>query len=151
MSELAKKTRWPVVTLSVDDYEAIIALWQDAGLSIRPTGRDSREQVIWQLANSAQTLLGVRDGDRLIGVVVVTNDGRKGWINRLAVHPAYRRQGVAQCLIEAAEHVLHEQGMQIIAALIEGWNKASLALFEQVGYISAPDVCYVSKRDRSDV
>ena len=102
-------------------------------------------------AGGTQTVIGLRDGGELIGVVVATHDGRKGWINRLAVHPNHRRRGAARRLIEEAEKVLRLQGMDVIAALIEGWNASSLACFEAAGYVSHPDIRYVSKRDRADV
>jgi ribosomal protein S18 acetylase RimI-like enzyme len=140
-----------LVTLSANDYDAIRELWQLAGLSIRPVGRDSREQFAAQLAGGLQTAIGMQDGQRLIGVVVTTHDGRKGWINRLAVHPEYRRQGIGRRLIQEAEQVLHSQGMHIIAALIEHENAASLALFQQVGYADYAGIHYVTKRESDSV
>jgi len=140
-----------VVVLTANEYETILDLWQQAGLPVRPTGRDSREQFVEQMARGLQTVIGVRDGARLVGVVVTTHDGRKGWINRLAVHPEYRRRGIGRQLIAEAERVLHDQGMQIIAALIEDENEASLTLFESAGYSDYPGLHYVSKRDRHDV
>lgn len=142
---------WTVVTLGTDDYEAIRAVWEAAGLPVRPGGRDSRDQFARQMAGRTQTVIGLRTGGRLIGVVVVTHDGRKGWINRLAVHPDYRRQGAGMKLIAEAERALHEQGMQVIAALIESGNEASLALFQRAGYLDYPDIHYVTKRDSRDV
>ncbi len=120
-------------------------------MPIKPGGRDSEEQFAHQLARGTQTVLGVRDGDHLVGVVLATHDGRKGWLNCLAVDPEYRRQGIAQCLIAEAEQVLYSQGMQIIAALIEGENSASLALFEQAGYQDYPNLHYVTKRRDNNV
>jgi ribosomal protein S18 acetylase RimI-like enzyme len=140
-----------VITLTAADYDAVVDLWQQAGLPIKAAGRDSREQFEVQMASDLQVVLGIRDGDRLIGVVVTTHDGRKGWINRLAVHPEYRRQGLGRRLIEEAEHVLHDQGLSIIAALIEDHNVASLTLFEQAGYQDYPGLHYVSKRESHDV
>lgn len=140
-----------IVPLTAEDYDAIRELWERAGLPIRSSGRDSREQFAKQLASGLQTVLGARLGDRLVGVVVITHDGRKGWINRLAVHPDVRRQGIGLRLIAEAEHVLHEQGLPIIAALIEPGNLPSLALFERAGYVEYPGIHYVSKRDRQDV
>jgi ribosomal protein S18 acetylase RimI-like enzyme len=140
-----------LVTLSANDYDAIRELWQLAGLSIRPVGRDSREQFAAQLAGGLQTAIGMQDGQRLIGVVVTTHDGRKGWINRLAVHPEYRRQGIGRRLIQEAEQVLHSQGMHIIAALIEHENVASLALFQQAGYADFSGIHYVTKRESDSV
>lgn len=147
----ARLGRYELITLTAADYDSVRALWEAAGLSIRPNGRDSAEQFARQLARGTQTVLGVRAGDRLIGVAVVTHDGRKGWINRLAVHPDFRRRGVAQSLISEAERVLRAQGVRIFGVLIEDWNTASLALFEKAGYTRHPDIYYLTKRDAPDV
>jgi len=139
--------------LGLDDHEDLLALWQRAGLhSIKPQGRDSRASLAQQLASGVQTLLGVEVEGRLVGAVAVTHDSRKGWINRLAVDPAYRRQGCAARLIAAAEDVLHGQGIQVIAALVESDNPASLALFRKVGYVEIDEgIHYLTKRDSKDV
>ncbi len=142
----------PPIRLKADDYPRLAALWQAAGLPIKPNGRDSREAFERQLAGGTQTALGVETEDgQLVGAVLTTHDGRKGWINRLAVHPDYRRRGIAKALIAAAEDVLHRQGMDVIAALIEPDNTASLALFLEAGYVDWPGIHYVSKRTREDV
>jgi GNAT superfamily N-acetyltransferase len=140
-----------VVTLTAADYGAVVGLWRQAGLPVKLAGRDSREQFAAQMAGDLQIVLGIWDCDRLVGVVLTTHDGRKGWINRLAVHPDYRRQGLGRLLIEAAEQVLHDQGLSIIAALIEDANTASRTLFEQAGYEDYPGLHYVSKRENHDV
>ena len=133
--------------LTVDDYEAVIALWQRSGLpSIRPEGRDSRPEFARQL-DQGQIVIGLEDGDRLIGVIVATNDTRKGWINRLAIDLDHRRKGYGAQLIHAAEAALHEIGLKVIAALIEDYNDASLALFKREGYAVHTDIYYASKRD----
>jgi ribosomal protein S18 acetylase RimI-like enzyme len=132
-------------------------LWRRSGLSsLRPQGRDSREAFARQLESSVQTVLGLEKGagqprrsteGQLIGVVVATHDGRKGWINRLAIDPDHRRQGHAKRLLAAAEEVLRAQGIHVIAALIESWNEASLAFFQHQGYQLDDNICYLSKRD----
>ncbi len=136
--------------LTVDDYGAILALWQRAGLdTIRPQGRDSREAFADQLARG-QVVLGLEDAGRLVACVVLTDDTRKGWINRLAVEPDYRRQGLAARLVAEAEKELRARGIQVFAALIENENVASLSLFQREGY-KTHDVAYVSKRDGEKV
>jgi ribosomal protein S18 acetylase RimI-like enzyme len=142
-----------LANLTAADHPRILALWQHAGLhSLRPNGRDSREAFGRQLASGVQTVLGIEtEAGELVGVVVATHDGRKGWINRLAVHPDCRRQGLAGRLIAAAEETLRAQGMSLIAALIEPGNDASLALFQSVGYVEyEPGLHYVTKRDSED-
>lgn len=136
--------------LTLDDYDAVIALWQRSGLqTVKPTGRDSRSEFEKQLQHG-QIVIGLEDGGKLIGVVVATHDTRKGWINRLAIDPDYRRRGYGAELVRAAEEVLRESGLKIMAALIEDYNQASLGLFNKLGYGPHPEVHYVSKRDSND-
>jgi N-acetylglutamate synthase len=136
--------------LTIEDYEAVIALWQRAGLpTVRPTGRDSRSEFARQLERG-QIVIGLEEERKLIGVVVATNDTRKGWINRLAIDPAYRQHGYGAQLVHAAEDALRESGLKVMAALIEDYNDASLALFQKLGYVAHPEVHYVSKRESSE-
>ena len=136
--------------LTIDDHAAILALWQRAGLhSIRPEGRDSRSEFEKQFAGG-QIAIGLEEDGKLIGVVLATNDTRKGWINRLAIDPAYRRKGYGEQLAQAAEAALREIGLRLIAALIEEGNDASLALFEKLGYAVHQHIYYVSKRDSNE-
>jgi ribosomal protein S18 acetylase RimI-like enzyme len=136
--------------LTMDDYDAILALWQRAGLaSIRPQGRDSHQAFADQLARG-QVVLGLEDEGKLVACVVITDDTRKGWINRLAVDPDCRRQGLGVRLIADAEQELRSKGIKVYAALIESENQASLNLFQRQGYTSH-NIVYVSKRDSKDV
>ncbi|MBL7063831.1 MAG: GNAT family N-acetyltransferase [Anaerolineae bacterium] len=139
--------------LGLEDYDELLALWQRAGLhSLKPRGRDSRAGLARQLASGVQTILGLEVDGQLVGIVVVNHNSRKGWINRLAVDPDHRRRGYGDRLIVAAEEVLREQGIHVIATLIESDNPASLALFRKVGYLEIdPGIHYLTKRDSDDV
>ena len=134
--------------LGESDYEEILDLWRRAGLSIRVEGRDSASAFARQIGWGVQRVTGLREGDRLVAVAVLTHDGRKGWINRLAVDPACRRRGLARRLISEAERwFAQELGLEVWAALIERDNTASQILFERSGY-GRHDLVYVSKRTR---
>ena len=139
--------------LSLDDYDALLSLWQRAGLhSIKPDGRDSREALAHQLATDVMTMLGIEVEGRLVAAVVVTHDSRKGWINRLAVDPDHRRQGYGTRLVEAAEVLLCEQGIPITAVLVMSHNASSLALFQKAGYSEVDSgIHYLTKRESEDV
>lgn len=134
--------------LTLDDHDAILALWQRAGLGSRPQGRDSRKAFAEQLAAGA-FVLGLQDGGKLVACAFVTDDTRKGWINRLAVDPDYRRQGLAAQLIEEAEGALRDKGIHVFAALIHSDNVPSLSLFQHEGY-KPLDIVVVTKRDYED-
>lgn len=133
--------------LTVDELALLGPLWECAGLSYRPTGRDTLKNLSVQWQHNAHGFIGSFDGNQLIGAVLATHDGRRGWINRLAVHPKYQGQGLGQLLIAAAEQTLKASGLRIIAALIEDDNAASRALFAKTGYEFMPEVLYYSKRE----
>jgi len=122
-----------------------------AGLSYRPNGRDSRNEISRQIKESNDLFIGAFENNALIGVVVGSDDGRKGWINRIAVDPKHRRKGVAQALINAAEDALRKRGRKIICTLIEDWNKNSLKLFKKCNYVLHRDIFYLSKRENKEV
>ena len=138
--------------LNLEDYDALLALWRESGLhSHRQRGRDSRQSLARQLESGVQTILGLEVSDQLAGAVIVTHDSRKGWINRLTVHPSHRQRGYARELIAAAERTLRAQGIRVVAVLIEGGNDASPSLFRQAGYVEGDSgMHYLTKRDSPD-
>ena len=137
--------------MTISDYDQIVALWQKAGLSYKPEGRDRKDTIRSQMAVNPDFFLGAFEGVRLLGVLVVSTDGRRGWINRLAVDPNCRRKGVAKALISEAERILREHGMRIFCALIEDTNSGSMQLFKDCGYRAHRDIVYFSKRDSDRV
>lgn len=115
--------------LSRSDYDAMIALFQVCGMNPKTKGRDSRRSFSEQLRRNADSYLGAFDGKRLVGTVLGTHDTRKGWINRLAVDPEYRRRAIAARLVRRCEQILRREGLEMYAALIEPENEASAAFF----------------------
>lgn len=136
--------------LRPSDYAAIIGVLEQAGLDPRVRGRDARKELTRQMRSRQSVYLGAFDGDRLVGTVLGTHDLRKGWINRLAVLPEYRRRGVASRLVRACERGLRDRGIEIFAALIEGDNAASQRLFAHLGYESL-DIRYFRRKVRDEV
>jgi ribosomal protein S18 acetylase RimI-like enzyme len=139
--------QFEIQRLTIEDYDAIVSIWQSAGLPFKPDGRDSKESIEEQLDVFPELFLGALYDRKLIGVVIGSYDYRmKGWINRLAVDPEYREKGVATNLINALEKALKEKGATILCALIESYNKESIKLFKKQGYLVHDDVLYVTKR-----
>jgi len=136
--------------LTIDDYDALIKVWADAGLPYRPFGRDSRERMEIEMQREDTEFIGLFLNGRLVALGLVTYDGRKGWINRVAVDPDYRNQGFASRIIEESERFLHGLGAEIIACLIEEYNTPSMALFQKHGYLYGEDIHYFSKRKSED-
>ncbi len=137
--------------LTDEDYDDIIRIWADAGLPYRPRGRDSKERVTTEIYREDTSYFGLFEDDRMIAVGLATYDGRKGWINRVAVDPDRRGKGFGGRIIEACEKFLKNCGAEVIAVLIEEVNTPSISLFRKHGYTPMKDVLYFSKRDSWDV
>jgi GNAT superfamily N-acetyltransferase len=146
-----KQNKPNIVKLDSSAVEDIHALWERAALPTRPQGRDEPQRLRRVIAAGIEIFFGIYDGGELIGVILATHDGRKGWLNRLAIDPRYRRRGLAVDLICHAEEYLGGEGIQIIGALIEDWNNESLNLFKKCGYLLHEDIHYLSKREHPGV
>jgi len=136
--------------LSLEDYGKVVELWKRSGLKYKPVGRDSERAISEQMIKQPNMFLGAFDGERLVGIAMLTDDGRKGWINRLAVDPEYQRRGVAAEIIKRAEETFRSRGIFLFAALVEDWNIPSQNLFKKLGYKKHDDIYYFSKRDFDD-
>jgi ribosomal protein S18 acetylase RimI-like enzyme len=134
---------------SMDDYEKVVALWEEAGIHYRPNGRENRGRMAKEIKTGQAIFLVAAADQRIAGVVLGTHDGRKGWINRLAVAKDFRRQNIASRLIAAVESRLNIIGIDITACLIEPENTASKSFFHKMGYTKVP-VEYFSKRQSPD-
>jgi ribosomal protein S18 acetylase RimI-like enzyme len=121
-------------------------LWSEGGLPLKPAGRDSRAALERQIAGPTVLFLVAEAEGRVVGTVMATHDGRKGWINRLAVDTARRRRGLGRRLVLEAETRLASLGLGIFACLIEEGNGASMQVFERLGYIRHPEIVYFAKR-----
>jgi len=69
---------------TMDDYEKVVAIWEEAGIHYRPNGREQPRTDGKGNKNRASNFLVAAADQRIAGVVLGTHDGRKGWINRLA-------------------------------------------------------------------
>ena len=136
--------------LTPGDYEGIIGLWERVGLPAKPKGRDSRTKLSRQMKQSPDFFLGAEVRGKLVGVIVASSDGRKGYLNRIAVDPDCRGQGIAQRLTLAAEDALRRTGIKIITLLVERDNIPSIQLAHKLGYVEHPDIIYFSKRESEE-
>jgi N-acetylglutamate synthase len=137
--------------LTIADYPELIRLWERAKLPAKPRGRDSRAHIAGEMRSNPDFFIGAFDQGLLVGTVIASHDGRKGWLNRIAVDPDCRRQGLAQILTRAGERVLRKHGIRIFAVLIHEYNTASLKLAKKMGYKAHNDILYLTKRDGNNI
>ena len=78
--------------------------------------------------------LVAEDAGRLVGTLIAGWDGWRGNMYRLAVLPAYRRQGVATAPVGEAERRLRALGARRITALVIGDHDWATGFWRAAGY-----------------
>jgi GNAT superfamily N-acetyltransferase len=129
------------------DVKLLHKLWKAAGLPFRPHGRDREDRLGDHLDGPQIGAWGAFISDVLVAAAIISNDGRKGWIERVATQPQHRKTGLARALVAAAVQSLKDDGALVIAALVEEENTPSRRLFESLGFVDSPTLLYYSLRD----
>ena len=137
--------------MTVDDYDAVVSLWEAAKLPYRAKGRDQCEKIAREIEGPSSIFLVAEVGGEIVGAVLGTYDGRKGWINRLVVAPEHQRKGIGRALVSEVETRLDEIGIEIVACQVEDWNSESMVFLERIGYRHHDDIHYFTKRKHPDV
>ncbi|WP_206505893.1 GNAT family N-acetyltransferase [Streptomyces chrestomyceticus] len=115
-----------------DDAEAVLAFWREAAEGTSIT--DDADGVTRLIGRDPQALILAEAVGTLVGTVIAGYDGWRCSLYRLAVLPAYRRQGVATALLEAAERrFLAVRGRRGDAMVLESNERAQRA-WSAAGY-----------------
>jgi len=127
----------------INDYNAVLDLWKEAGLVIRPG--DDLSGVRMKLLRDPDLFLLARLEGEIVGCVIGGWDGRRGWVYHLAVKPSHQRQGIATALLCEIEERLVEKGAKKINAQIYESNTKSLKFFKARGYEIHTDLVMIGK------
>jgi ribosomal protein S18 acetylase RimI-like enzyme len=116
----------------LSDYDEVRRLWKESGLVIRPG--DDIEGVKLKLKRDRDLFLVAEEKHEVLGVVMGAWDGRRGWINHLAVKLSHQGTGIGTALVRELEKRLIKKGARKVNAQIYEWNKKSLKFFEANDY-----------------
>ena len=100
------------------DIGAVLNLWLEA--DAEPSHTDDIDGLRCLLGFDPQAVLVADAEGRIVGSVISAWDGWRGSIYRLAVHPAYRRRGLAHRLLIEAETRLAGLGARRLQAIVVG-------------------------------
>lgn len=126
-----------------DDTEQVVRLWDECGLLHPPNNPylEIRNKAAFQ---PDLFFVGEKDG-RVMASVMVGFEGRRGWINSLAVLPEYQGNGYGKSLVEHSLKLLKKIGAPKVNLLIRPTNTKVQAFYEKCGF-EFEDVTLMSHR-----
>ncbi len=125
--------------MEIKDYEAVTRIWNESeGLTMRDS--DSRESIASYLArNPGMSFVAVLRGE-IVGGVLVGTDGRRGYLQHLAVSPSHRGQGIGRLLVFAAVDGLKQEGIEKTHLFVHTVNVAAQNFYEGLGWFARDEI-----------
>ncbi|MDQ3757014.1 MAG: GNAT family N-acetyltransferase [Actinomycetota bacterium] len=120
-------------TATANDIDAVLALWDTSGPPSKSLP-DTEAGVLALLDRDPGALLLAEDDGAVVGTVVVTFDGWRCYMYRMAVAHSHRRRGIGRALVAAAEARIRDLGGVRADALTLTDDEAARAFWHSVGY-----------------
>lgn len=131
--------------MTIDDYEKVYELWMScAGMGLNNLD-DSKEGIEKFLKRNPDSCFVADVDNNIVGVIIVGNDGRRGYIYHTAVNPQYRKQGIAKSLVDTAMTALQKIGINKAALVVFDRNKIGNDFWEKMGFSVRDDLIYRNK------
>lgn len=131
--------------MTIADYDEVYELWMScAGMGLNNLD-DSRDGIDKFIKRNPNTCLIAEIGEKIVGVIIVGNDGRRGYIYHTAVNPQYRKQGIARQLVDSAMQELKQCGINKVALVVFDRNENGNAFWEKIGFTVREDLIYRNK------
>ena len=121
----------PIAGAGAPEGEAIASATRSAEPD--PT-TDPGASVIATATRSAEPDPTTESGSSVIASAMVGYDGHRGWINYLAVSPAWQRRGYARALMLEAEQLLTALGCPKLNLQVRQGNSEALGFYRALGY-----------------
>ena len=125
-----------------EDYDQVYQLWLScAGMGLNDLD-DSKEGIARFLQRNPQTCLVAVENQTIIGAILVGSDGRRAYIYHTAVHPNYRRRGIARQLVETVLTSLDDLKIHKVALVVFKRNTEGNQFWEKLGFSVREDLIY---------
>lgn len=118
----------------VDDYDAAYALWQ-ASEGIGLSAADSRENIgRFLVQNPGLSFVAEPAGGPLVGAVLASCDGRRGFLYHCAVARPHRAKGVGKALVARSLKGLAALGMRKCHIFVAADNVEGRRFWQRIGW-----------------
>ena len=131
--------------MRIEDYDETWGLWIHTKEMALNNLDDSREGIRKFLRRNPSTCFVAKEEQKIVGVILAGNDGRRGYIYHLAVLEEARRKKIATKLLNAALEGLKKEGITEVAVLAKRSNECGNLFCEEENFDPREDLVYRCK------
>jgi len=137
--------------MTIDDYPAVYALWASLpGIGLHER-EDSLEGMAYYLNRNPDSCFVALENGALIGAVLCGNDGRRGYINHLAVAAEHQGRGLGRVLVNACLAAMRNEGIPMCSFVTFGDNIEGNAFWDAIGSTRHETLLYRKLRTGDNV
>jgi len=120
-------------TFAPQDYAMVYQVWEDSGLKMRTS--DTLPELQRVLERDPDLFLVAEYKGSVIGAVLGTFDGRRGWVYHLGVEPQYQSKGVGTKLMAVLLQRYRAKGVNKVNLMVTAENLAVCEYYKKMGFI----------------
>ena len=126
-----------------DDYDGLIALWTASdGVTLRDA--DQRTPLTAYLVRQRGLSFVAVDNGTIVGSTLCGTDGRRGYLQHVAVATSHRRRGIATALVERSITALSERGIDKCHLMVLADNVGAQAFWARIGWKERSEIRLMS-------
>ena len=128
------------------DYDAVMALWQATpGIGLDDDS-DSREGIERYLKRNPGLSFVAEEDAAIVGAVLCGHDGRRGYLNHLAVAGSHRNRGIGKALTKTCLDALAKRHIPRCNIFLYRSNTAGEAFWKHNGWESRENLNLMQKK-----
>jgi ribosomal protein S18 acetylase RimI-like enzyme len=134
-----------IANMEIDDLEEVLLLWQSAeGVGLNESDTVECLQV-YLLRNEGLSAVARSEG-RVVSAVLCGHDGRRGYMNHLAVAEGYRRRGIGSELVERCVTKLKQLGILKCNIFVFAGNDNGSSFWTAAGWRDRSELKVMQRR-----
>lgn len=122
------------------DESAIVALWEACKLT-RPWN-DPHKDIARKLTVQRELFLVGETENGIVASVMAGYEGHRGWVNYLAVAPAFRGRGYGRALMQHVETELERRGCPKLSLVVRKSNGGAMEFYRHLGYVEDESITF---------
>jgi len=130
--------------MRLEDHPFVLELWKRSrGVGVDKD--DSRRSIRAYFARNPGMSFVACAGRRVVGAVLCGHEGRRGYLNHLAVDGKFRKRGIGRLLVERCLENLGRLDIRKCNAFLFSANREGLRFWRRVGWKVRRDILLLQK------